>query len=351
MNNKLILELLRVGVINPYRKRLTIGYFGSHARFAREMLSFCSLEYSKYIDMTAGGLGMLYYYLINGGKAIVANDLNYYSYVFGKAIFNGHGVMISPWDIDELFRQIEPMSGKFSIDFFKDMKSEVSGWIDGAIHYAQRTENYMFLASLMKYILMEFTWHGLNFTPKTSSGTLVKDITTHDVMVAVGKNIIRYSFHAMAMRGCSAYMSWNCANNFVKEYDGFKNAFVLVDPAWPWKKEKMVNPYIFLCETFPSYFYNGLMPKGTIPWTNHNLDVILADLTLWVTTAMEKGAGRFVVNTQDTNFPSSDVLTQFFHDTFGVFHKVAGPSAWNVRKDSDTHTSKLRQFIYTIDRK
>jgi hypothetical protein len=316
-------EIPKTKLFNYKNKRFSISYFGSQVRFYEEIKGLLPEgKVNRYIDLVAGGCGTPYQLLKDGRvDSVTTNDLSYYSYACAKTTFNPE----KKYTLVELQTMLdaEPTSGYMTLHKEKNSKwwsDEQLAYLDG--YCIKNKDNHIALAALGKTILSKYTFRGLGFARKTTNGIVLKEIPVEDIIRDIYTRLVEFNNLAVEVPNNNDTINGD-ANNMVNEYTNFKDAVVYADPAWPWHPNyggDTGTGYEFLSIDLSSILKQQLL-EFKLPWNISREKQIYDDVTLWISTALNKGAVQFVINSQDTNFPTMTDLDNHLRKTFNVVNK------------------------------
>jgi len=334
------------------QKALSLSYFGAQSRFANEIdaIVFDGQEYSRYIDLTSGGMGTPYYLCTTKKIPVTVNDISYYSYCCGKAVFTEKETpKVALFDT---LNAVEPVEGLlFSKRFEKNINLRYGNWsdeirkfVDGVV--TAFSNDYFILAAIGKTLLNEGSFRGLTFCGTSPNKIKLGDypLFTFQKKVVGHYENFRTLADTIEVTNCEA-----CnmdASDLVFTYDKFKDAVVYFDPAWPFAASyaDKTNPYAIVAHDIPEILKQQLLDPIEALWTLDKPQKIYDDVTHWITMALQKGAKRVVANTQSTNFPDPKDLETYLRTTFNVV-KVVSSDQFSGMAKSKTFT----EFWYVIE--
>jgi len=305
-------ELPKIKIPHYINKKFSISYFGAQVRFHEQVKELLPINVPKYIDLVAGGNGTPYQLLKEGRVLDIAtNDLSYYSYITAKTVFGG-----KKYETEELLKMldIEVLNGYSTNNYNKFLPLHLSEYIDGFC--VSNSNNPIALAALGKTMMNELTFRGLGLCHTMMDGTKIVDYGIEQFIISIYKRM--REFNSFIVPNGKAH-NYN-ANEFVQIYDGFKDAVVYADPAWPFPHTPLdpgINPYIFSSEQLPSIL-KQTTTSMKLPWNNTEETHIYNDIKLWIETTLNKGAQLFIINSQSTNYPPIEHLNEFIRKTFNV---------------------------------
>jgi len=320
-------------LIRNYPTSLSISYFGAQGRFADEIIKIVmqnDTTASRYIDLTAGGMGVPYNLARNWKIPVTVNDLSFYSYICGIAVFE-HMARFADYD-DRLFRDIysavipkegfltSKAGGKSITERYGNWSISVRKFVDALAEEAKSHE--ILLAALGRTLLNEGTFRGLTWCGTSPDKKKLADITVEEFWNKVMRNtayfaILSEGIDASVKKNCQAYRSH--ASEFVKKYNEFEDAIVYMDPAWPWLPEfaDASNPYNVVAHDIPEILLQNPMVMEPL-WTRENPEEILNNLEFWISQPLLKGARRVIVSSQSTNYPPINEVDFFLKSKFNA---------------------------------
>ena len=291
---------------------LSIGYFGAQGTHAQSLLKLIDPGIKRYVDLTAGGMGMPYQICLEKLIPVSVNDIGYFSHVCGKAVFTNS---FKTYNWDEILNPMELCPGMISkidsydwlsVSFKLRLPEKCKNYLDTLC--AKNQENYILLASIGKFLLGDMTFRGLSFCNTTNEKRQISSFTIEDLQLVIKKYIQYFERKRdqlpIELREQNI-VSWNNASNFVTTQD-FNGALVYMDPAWPWNNTSADNPYFLSSVIIPTILMQSDAPEKMIsfePWVYGGKEIILKDIFHWVNSALRGGAYRVIVNTQSTNYP------------------------------------------------
>ena len=99
------LETVHPYTPDPATKNLSIGYYGSQARFSGKILNLVDQDVTRYVDLVAGGMGTPYRFCYERDIPIGINDAGYFSHVWAKSVFTNCGIeKLSTEDFKEMLQ-------------------------------------------------------------------------------------------------------------------------------------------------------------------------------------------------------------------------------------------------------
>lgn len=296
--------------------RFGIGYFGAQGTHAMKLLNYVDGA-SRYVDLTAGGMGTPYRMCREKHLPVAINDIGFYSHICGKATFQKQELHDYAWWVNYLhdmksFAKEGIISEMLAWKWLNagnvpsELPKETIRYLDGLLANSQ--DNAILLAAVGKMLLSDFTFRGLGFSKTTPAKQPLADINVDACIEYILKNVGFYTLKNMEIPEDlkeQNVVSWNDASNFVNSFD-FEGAVVYMDPAWPWNQPSVTNPYFLSSTVLPCMLRQSYAPDSLIvltPWECGDEERIMNDVIHWVKTPLSKGAKRVIVNTQSTNYP------------------------------------------------
>jgi hypothetical protein len=350
------LETVHPYTPDPATKNLSIGYYGSQARFSGKILNLVDQDVTRYVDLVAGGMGTPYRFCYERDIPIGINDAGYFSHVWAKSVFTNCGIeKLTDKDFKEML-QVTPVAGYITnyistanTSHGGKIKTDHAKYFDG-LCVAYQDKPYM-LAALAKLLAGSMTFRSLSFCGSTADGMKVSELPDSWIVKKLFRILTEIRTFNMALDRTvkeENKVCWGDASSFVK-YEPwlFRGAHVYMDPAWPWNKEMGggENPYIFTSVLLPQW----LLQKEDVPqlrvWGNEDEETILNDIWLWTNTALHNGAKTVVVNTQSTNFPHPGRVKEFLQETFNI------DTIKNEEFSGTAKTANFGEFFFKISLK
>lgn len=304
----------------------------------------------RYVDLTAGGGGMIFHQARLGHPAH-GNDQNPYAALGFSVIgdlqamdFGGdwkqfHAQWANSFHPEELPATpgyiVERWPYTSSTGPIPNVSLETATYMDSLLGLNQPAITY----SLVRAILGTFTFRSLTWDRRTSDDppTAGTEVSPERVWQKTGRALYRVM----------SYLVTNPASVTGSNLDALEAArtvvrpgdVVYIDPAWPWGTEELaapadkLNPYRFLNETIGSLVLQRPWAPTTSFWMASDEARIYADLQAWISASFESGASAFILSTQGTNAP----LPRELYKTFGITPTVVtAPSV--TRSGSKTFT-------------
>lgn len=311
--------------VTRYRDGLSIGYFGSHNGYNQRSVTMVEAKRAKrYVDLTSGGCSVPYQIWTRLGIPVTLNDIGLWSHSCARtALVEG---MCPKFDENRealFLSTVTPVVG-FAAQFSpmaRVYSESVCQFVDGVVTaMLEDPARRWWYSAALGSTLMKNSFRSLHIT-WTSGGSkrglpkLLSEWTPEDFCLIL-LDRLRY-FAGKANPGPDNEAFNLDASKFVDAYDGFKDACVYMNPAWPWRPnsgppDRAHNPYRLSSE-FPSRILTG---GGWVDdfdwWGRDDYDRIKADVTHWVETPLRKGARVVLVSNQSTNWPSLEESASWF---------------------------------------
>jgi hypothetical protein len=305
-------------------QRFVTPYWGPQAltAFNPEVVAVFG-EHLRYVDITAGGGGMVFN-RAQLGQPSHGNDRNPYSAAGFRAVETLFPIVAehkalwkafaAEWHPDNI-RHVSDgyvSTNLLSPEQFSttgrapNCRSDVAEYIDSLCTHSPLAA---FCAS--RVMLNLFTFRQISWDRKTSDvpSRPCTDVTVKEFWEKTMRQLFRLMSGVLSLRAPvtgSNLDATEAARTVVRSGD-----VVYTDPAWPWGTEELAsttkdsgNPYEFLTCMMGSIITQRDIPKESIPfWHNKAPERIFADVLSWIRNSFESGACTFVLSTQGTNFP------------------------------------------------
>ncbi len=301
-------------------------------------------DIDSYVDVTAGSNNQPYMIGKSKNVPIRVNDASYYSYCIGLGLFTRQ----TETDIQEFAQLLvdaieSPEDGVFSQ--YEKMNTTVANYIDGVI--ALINERFSsgdagFLKACVGHAIMgRYSMRALTFFYKRDVGVVLPDGTPPTIL-----DFAVTAYRAARRKNSCFYPNGDAfythAKTFIETVN-LEGATVNFDPAWPFAKKGMVNPYKF-------YIQVGSIlrrqPLPTFPfWVSEKSEAVADEFTTWVALCLQKGAREVYAWNQTTNFPTYDDLVNRLEKDFQV------SNALSVQQESTGHKYDFTDYVLKIEGK
>lgn len=202
---------------------------------------------------------------------------------------------------------------------------EVQRYYDGmALAYE---DDSAVLYALGKSIVRFFSFRGRNFVRYQANGHFTTYITPEQIHAFVLKTLgVIADLRRQVKQKCLVRMG--DSRQLLKDEapEVIKGMVCYADPAWPWAKEyggANSNPYKFFSEDLSSILsQEELKTSGNLWLRSGGSEIIFDDVKAWIDTAFEKGASKFILCTQDTNYPAIEEVLTFVKERYKLFDEI-----------------------------
>jgi hypothetical protein len=322
------------------------------AAFPDEVLSVFDAG-DRYVDLTAGGGGMVFH-RAKGGQPAHGNDRNPYAAAGFQAmeelqqqplkdVFERY---VAAWHPDNLKVVRGYLSERMSLPYRGMTRPNVN------VAVAEYFDSLMCAGSVASYcaarvLLGTFSFRQLSWDRRTSDEVPIPctEVTVETVRRKVGRQLFKLISAVEQLKAPVTGSFGDATQTPLRTGD-----VVYSDPAWPWGPNENTtkdnsNPYVFLTTGVGSIMTQREIPQKSIAfWTPKDAEQIYADVVSWIRYAFDNNARAFVISTQGTNFPvptelypelsrrlclrvevlhsnaRSEAMAKPFTEWFGIFH-------------------------------
>lgn len=329
-------ELKSQRIVNTSFPAPKFNYMGAGAKnqMLHDWLELHSSA-SKYIDLTAGSNNQPIAIAGTHHIPVCTNDGSYYSHCISKgALSRNH----NQTPVDQIAKLlITALNRKYYGTFCKinpnSIPDEFMRFIDTLVILTKKIPSghkEFVRACIGDAILKELSFRGSGFSWYLRKDTSIEKIAKLIYRIACRKN--HYSFEGESYHGHVA--------DFIREYDGFEDATVNIDPAWPFN-DGSKNPYYF-------YIQLGAVLKQELPdrpfpfWADNNPREVSKEFRSWLSVCFDKKCKEVYVWNQTTNVPSRKMLIGCLKAKFKV------EEVRDVIRKSTTSSKRFTDYILRV---
>jgi hypothetical protein len=271
---------------------------------------------SRYVDLTAGGGGMVFH-RAKQGQPVHGNDRNTYA----ASAFEV-ACILQTMSVEA----IEAYAGYFAADwhhppaetgYVASHQDDAQLWVPKVTpevaHYIDQqcsvgiVNAYFVVRSLLKLLSVRCrAWD------KDDSDARRARTDVHFLAGYVRDEFERFAGEVRGT-GYASITGSNSSAEYLKEFVQ-PGDVVYTDPAWPWSPAEdakgfdQSNPYDFLTCAAGSILEQREIVPDSIPfWTANDVEKIYDDTAQWIRDAFDAGARAFVLSSQGTNWPHPDL--------------------------------------------
>jgi hypothetical protein len=294
---------------------LTGGYFGTRGpkMFSKQFMSTI-FDGRSFVDITAGTGQFPYYLATEHNMRVGLIERCPYVAMLLRAVFADSAFLKAvTWDPEPtegwLWNKVVNQG-----DWQETFSERVCEIVDGFM--IDNKHNDLALHCMARALTRIFAFRNRNWSTKTAEGKPCLKVNAKEVL-----QIARNTYQRM--RICANALEYD---HYVKLGDSteevrnlppriVENGTIYADPAWPYNKADGAgsNPYRFAYEQLSSIMLQKTQKLDTV-WLKEDDERIYRDVATWIDDAFELGAKRFILCSQDTNYPSEKRLKAWVSD-------------------------------------
>jgi len=293
------------------KQNYVTAYYGSQALTSFPLSVMREIDAANaYVDLTAGGGGMVYHQADKYGKRVGYNDRCYYAYL-------GMSAVLEPaWDLDQPVTDwFEDFGRKTHPDnvqrlslgngYLSKLDTKAAKISDELRRYIDSlcvwfNQDALVLSTVGRVIVNNFTFRAFSWCGSDPSRKKVSDWSPEDFWTKMMRAAMRARAFYNRLVPSPHEVLWGDAKHAAYEMN-VEGALVYSDPAWPWA-DTGPNPY----EWF-HYDLSGILLQEDLPeirfWQRGDFDNIVRETAEWGTLVLERDARGFILSTQGTNAP------------------------------------------------
>lgn len=306
-------EIWNLSLRGIRRKDFIGGYLGTREadHFLRNPIFMGHLGKRPFFDITAG-TGQFPYALAKLGWDVFVNDICYYAASICRLWADPSWCSMKDrykWLL-HISESIDPEKVKGVSGYITSrinrpdvINKNTSRYLDSIAGSGSGLHKFLAGAAFLKF----FSFRGRNLVTISPSGMPTKEITPW---------ILYHSMLRVAMKARVCREQLGDKKIWSGFYDSLEaihrapipeGSIIYMDSAWPYKKALGGgNPYLFFAETISSIMRQRQIRVKQMWNRTTTADSILERVSLYIDEAFSKGAYRFVLTTQDTNYPDPD---------------------------------------------
>jgi hypothetical protein len=331
----------------PLKQRYTGTYWGPNQWDAWPTeLDHLVRAAPRYIDFTAGG-GQRPVEYAREGKTVTVNDRNPYAFLNLQSVLKQEWMMSldrNDWFEDYIAAPLHPenilghdrtggvtdgylLNARVKEGKHPKVSKELARYIDTILTLAAPSlagPDAVVKSALMRTLMNQFTYRGMVWAGTDVNKRQLCDVPVDEFYQIICRAAWRIRLFAESVSRQPHEVIGLDALQAISIATMERGTFCYVDPAWPWSKASQggANPYRFHTSDLSAILMQRELPEfDAVFWETGKWQKVFDDLVSWVSTAFERGAGYFCVDTQDTNDPPFEKVYEYLCNFFKPYGK------------------------------